>query len=68
MGETIRAIVVLKKGEEMTEQEVQDYCKEHLADYKCPRIVQFEKMLKKTSTGKVLKKDYRASFKEIRGD
>ncbi len=68
MGETVRAIIVLKKDEEMTEQEVMDYCKENLADYKCPRIVEFEKMLKKTSTGKILKKDYRASFKEIRGD
>ncbi|MHA1382188.1 MAG: class I adenylate-forming enzyme family protein [Candidatus Helarchaeota archaeon] len=68
MGETVRAIIVLKKGEEMTEQEVLEYCKEHLADYKCPRIIEFTNMLKKTSTGKVLKKDYRASFKEIRGD
>ncbi|MHA1378934.1 MAG: class I adenylate-forming enzyme family protein [Candidatus Helarchaeota archaeon] len=68
MGETVRAIIVLKKGEEMTKQEVQDYCAEHLADYKIPRIIEFTNVLKKTSTGKVLKKDYRASFKEIKGD
>ncbi|MFX1451483.1 MAG: class I adenylate-forming enzyme family protein [Promethearchaeota archaeon] len=68
MGETVRAIVVLKKGEEMTEKEIMDYCTKHLADYKVPRIIEFTNILKKTSTGKVLKKDYRASFKEIRGD
>ena len=68
MGETVRAIIVLKKGEEMTEQDVMDWVGEHMADYKVPRIIQFEGVLKKTATGKVLKKDYRASFKEIRGD
>ena len=68
MGETIRAIIVLKEGEEMTEQEVKDHVAEHMADYKVPRIVEFVKSLKKTSTGKVLKKDYRASFEQIKGD
>ncbi len=68
MGETVRAIIVLKEGETMTEQEVKDWVAEHMADYKVPRIVEFVGMLKKTATGKVLKKDYRASFKEIKGD
>ncbi|NVM27319.1 MAG: AMP-binding protein [Candidatus Helarchaeota archaeon] len=68
MGETVRTIVVLKEGEEMTEKEVTDWCAENLADYKVPRIIEFVGLLKKTATGKVLKKDYRASFKEIKGD
>ncbi|MHA1783893.1 MAG: AMP-binding enzyme, partial [Candidatus Helarchaeota archaeon] len=68
MGETVRAIIVVKKGEELTEQEVKDWVAEQMADYKVPRIIEFANVLKKTSTGKVLKKDYRASFKEIRGD
>ncbi|MHA1265310.1 MAG: class I adenylate-forming enzyme family protein [Candidatus Helarchaeota archaeon] len=68
MGETVRAIIVLREGEEMTEDEVKDWCAEHLADYKVPRIVEFVGMLKKTATGKVLKKDYRASFQEIKGN
>ncbi|NVM54931.1 MAG: acyl--CoA ligase [Candidatus Helarchaeota archaeon] len=68
MGETVRTIIVLKEGEEMTEQEVKDWVAEHMADYKVPRIVEFTGMLKKTATGKVLKKDYRASFQEIKGD
>ncbi|MHA1270622.1 MAG: class I adenylate-forming enzyme family protein [Candidatus Helarchaeota archaeon] len=68
MGETVRAIIVLKDGEEMTEQEVKDHVAQHMADYKVPRIIEFVKSLKKTATGKVLKKDYRASFKEIKGN
>jgi long-chain acyl-CoA synthetase len=68
MGETVRAIIVLAEGETMTEQEVKDYCAEHLADYKVPRVIEFTGMLKKTATGKVLKKDYRASYQEIKGD
>lgn len=68
MGETVRAIIVLNEGEEMTEEEVQEYCAEHLADYKVPRIIEFVGSLKKTATGKVLKKDYRASFQAIKGD
>ncbi len=67
MGETVRAILVLNEGQTMTEQEVKDYCAEHLADYKVPRIVEFVGGLKKTATGKVLKKDYKASFQEIKG-
>ncbi|MHA1253790.1 MAG: class I adenylate-forming enzyme family protein [Candidatus Helarchaeota archaeon] len=68
MGETVRAIIVIKDGETLTEQEVKDHCAEYLADYKIPRIIEFVPKLKKTATGKVLKKDYRASFKEIKGD
>lgn len=68
MGETVRAIIVVKKGEELTEEDIIVYCKEELADYKVPRIIEFVPSLKKTATGKVLKKDYRASFKEIKGD
>ncbi|NHI94541.1 MAG: hypothetical protein EAX96_18770 [Candidatus Lokiarchaeota archaeon] len=68
MGETVRAIIVLKQGEEMTEQEVKDWIAESMADYKVPRIVEFANVIKKTTTGKVLKKDYKASFQEIRGD
>ena len=68
MGETVRAIVVTKQNEELTEQQVKDWVGEHMADYKVPRIVEFANILKKTATGKVLKKDYRASFSEIRGD
>ena len=40
-----------------TEQELINYCKEHLAAYKYPRVVQFMDALPMTSTGKILKRE-----------
>ncbi|MDW7740309.1 MAG: long-chain fatty acid--CoA ligase [Bacillota bacterium] len=55
-GETIKAYVVCKEGVEMTEQEVFDHCKEHLAPYKVPKLVEFRSELPKTMIGKVLRR------------
>jgi long-chain acyl-CoA synthetase len=57
MGEEIRAVVALKPGQEATEQELIDYCKERLASYKYPRSVLFRDSLPKTATGKILKRE-----------
>jgi long-chain acyl-CoA synthetase len=54
-GEEVAAFVVLKEGAELKPQEVIDYCKEHLANYKCPRIVEVADSLPKTATGKIQK-------------
>lgn len=54
-GESVRAIIVLKKGETMTEEEVIEYCKSHLASYKKPRSVEFVESLPRNPSGKVLK-------------
>ena len=40
-GETVKAWVVLKPGESMTEDELKEFCKERLAPYKVPRYVEF---------------------------
>jgi len=53
-GERPKAFVVLKKGKEATEQEIIDFCKEHIARFKAPAAVEFGD-LPKTSTGKVQK-------------
>ncbi|MDZ7843010.1 MAG: AMP-binding protein [Gammaproteobacteria bacterium] len=53
-GETPCAFVTLKKGAEASEQEVIDYCREHLAHFKAPKTVIFDE-LPKTSTGKIQK-------------
>ena len=53
-GERPKAFVVLKKGQEATEQEIIDFCKEHIARFKAPAAVEFSE-LPKTSTGKVQK-------------
>ena len=57
MGEEVGAAVVLKKGEEVTEEELRDYVKEQVANYKYPRKIWFCDELPKGPTGKILKKD-----------
>ena len=55
-GETVKAVVVLRaeaRGR-MTEQEIMDWCHEHMAVYKAPRIVEFADALPKSGSGKVM--------------
>lgn len=58
-GEEIKACVVKVAGDHTTEQELIDYCKDNLAAYKYPRIVEFLPSLPMTSTGKILKRELR---------
>ena len=58
-GESIKAFVVLKQGQTMTEKEVIDYCAEKLARYKLPVAVEFREELPKSNVGKILRKDLR---------
>jgi fatty-acyl-CoA synthase len=53
-GERPKAFVTLKEGEEATEEEIIDFCKEHIARFKAPAAVEFGE-LPKTATGKVQK-------------
>ncbi|MBW1681875.1 MAG: AMP-dependent synthetase, partial [Deltaproteobacteria bacterium] len=50
-GETIRAIIVSKKGMEINEQEIIDFCKDRMAGYKKPTSVVFVESIPKTETG-----------------
>ncbi|MEA3221835.1 MAG: long-chain fatty acid--CoA ligase, partial [Thermodesulfobacteriota bacterium] len=55
-GETVKAFVVLKQGEAATEKEIVDFCRDKLAAYKAPKIVEFRDTLPKSAVGKVLRK------------
>lgn len=55
-GETIKAFVVTKPGETLTAEEVIAYCKEQLAPYKVPKVVEFMEDLPKSNIGKVLRR------------
>ncbi len=61
-GESIKAVVVCKPGEQLSEQEVIDYCKSHLASYKKPRSVDFVESLPRSALGKVLKRVLREQY------
>jgi len=55
-GELAKAYVVLKAGTAVTDQEIIEFCRKHLAAYKVPRAVQFVDDLPKTSTGKIMRR------------
>jgi long-chain acyl-CoA synthetase len=55
-GETVKAFIVLNPGEECSEEEIIDFCRERLAPYKAPRLVEFRAELPKTMVGKVLRR------------
>jgi fatty-acyl-CoA synthase len=67
-GESVKAIVVLKKGETMKEEEVIEYCKHHLASYKKPRSVEFAENLPRNPSGKVLKTVLREKYLKPKGE
>ena len=61
-GETVRAFVVVKPGEKLTEDELRDFCKERLAAYKVPKQFEFRDSLPKTLVGKVLRRALRDEY------
>jgi fatty-acyl-CoA synthase len=58
-GESLRAFVVLRREQRLTEAEVIDFCRKDLADFKRPRSVTFLAELPRNPTGKVLKRELR---------
>jgi len=61
-GEEVAAFVVLKDGAETGAAEIIEYCKAHLADYKCPKSVRIVKDIPKGPTGKLLKRELARLF------
>jgi long-chain acyl-CoA synthetase len=61
VGENIKAIIVVEKEArgKISEQEIIDYCKERLAHYKVPKIVEFRGEIPKTDVGKVSRRELR---------
>lgn len=55
MGERVKAVVVLDKDAEVSEEQVKEFCQKRLADYKVPRVVEFIDKMPRNSTGKILK-------------
>jgi long-chain acyl-CoA synthetase len=55
-GETVKAYVVLKPGEEASEEEIISFCRQKLAAYKVPKLVEFRESLPKSAIGKILRK------------
>ncbi|MFH1129727.1 MAG: long-chain fatty acid--CoA ligase [Pseudomonadota bacterium] len=58
-GETVKSFVVLKLGEEVTSEELRNFCKEQLAAYKVPTQIEFRNELPKSPILKILRRDLR---------
>ncbi len=56
-GETVKLVVVLRDGSPLTEDDIQAHCREHLAAYKVPRIIEFRDELPKSAVGKILRRE-----------
>jgi long-chain acyl-CoA synthetase len=63
-GEEVAAFIILKEGYEVSEEEVIGFCRERLADYKCPKTVRFVKEIPKGPTGKLLKRELARIYNE----
>jgi fatty-acyl-CoA synthase/long-chain acyl-CoA synthetase len=61
-GESVHAVVVVREGATMTQDDVVRHARLHLAGYKIPRSVTWSPELPKTGSGKILKRDLRAPF------
>lgn len=61
-GEVGRAIVVLKPGQQLTEDAIIDYCRRHIGRYKVPKSVIFVDKLPRNPAGKVVKGELRERF------
>jgi long-chain acyl-CoA synthetase len=55
-GENVKAYIVLKAGQQSTPEEISEFCREHLAPYKAPRLVEFRDELPKSQVGKILRR------------
>ena len=60
-GEAVKAVVVLRPGEEATAEDISDFCRRSLARFKCPEVVEFVDALPINPSGKVLRRELRKS-------
>jgi acyl-CoA synthetase (AMP-forming)/AMP-acid ligase II len=61
-GESVKAVIVLKDGMTASEEEIIEYCKQHLSSYKKPKSVEFVKELPRNATGKILKRKLKEKY------
>ncbi|MBW2646549.1 MAG: AMP-dependent synthetase, partial [Deltaproteobacteria bacterium] len=66
VGNIVKAYVILESEArgKISEEEVKAFCKENLADYKVPKIIEFRGELPKTDVGKVSRRELREESEE----
>jgi long-chain acyl-CoA synthetase len=66
-GEEVAAFVVLKEAHAASEDDILAFCREHMADFKCPKTVRIVASLPKGPTGKVLKRELARGYNQTDG-
>ena len=61
-GNTVRAVVTAKDGEQMSEQDIVDFCRGKMAGYKIPRSIKIVEEIPVSPVGKVLRQKVRDQF------
>ena len=61
-GEEVTAFIVLKDGRKISAEDLINFCRERLADYKCPKSIHFVNEIPKGPTGKLLKRELAKKF------
>jgi len=61
-GEAVKAIIVVKPGEALTEEELIGWCKDKIGSYKIPKTVIITDAIPRTPTGKILKTELRETY------
>lgn len=64
LSENVVACIVLAEDTEANAMDLQKYCRERVAVYKCPKHIEFMDTLPKNSTGKILKRELRDMMKD----
>ena len=59
-GEAVKAVIVLRPGEEASAEDITDFCRRYLARFKCPEVVEFVDALPLNASGKVLRRQLRS--------
>ncbi|HSV51645.1 MAG TPA: acyl-CoA synthetase [Burkholderiaceae bacterium] len=65
--EAVAAVIVVKAGQSLTEQEVMAHCQQHMAGFKAPKAVVFAPALPKNPSGKLLKRVLRVAYQGVFG-
>jgi acyl-CoA synthetase (AMP-forming)/AMP-acid ligase II len=64
-GEEVAAAVAVKDHGEATAEELIAFCRQHLADFKCPQTVRIVEEIPKSSSGKLLRRELRAQWDSL---
>ena len=65
-GQALKAVVVPKVGEEISKRELMRFCRDRLANFKLPKVIEFRDSLPRSRTGKVAKRELKVVESELK--